>query len=435
MKRFIYTIILLAVAATSGTAQMSKATKSAFALTNATIYTVSEAGVLEEATLLIEDGEITAIGTNVEVPAGAETIDCEGKRIYPGFIDGGTRLGLVEVNSLEETRDYREIGEITPHVQALTAVNPNSVSIPVTRVSGVTTVIAAPTGGLFPGTSALINLHGYTPKQMYAGFKAVCMAFPSSARRGRYDRRSDEKIKKEREEAMQQLKDSWENAELYARIDSAHREDPEANEAPDYYPEMAALAEVITGERKLMIEVNSAHDILDAIDWSEENNVEPIFTGVSEGWRVAEQLAEANIPVVTGPVISIPTREADRFDKAYANAGLMDDAGVTVAIRTNEAENVRNLPYHAGFAAAYGMDPEAALAAVTRVPAEMFGVSDRLGTLEEGKEANLFVCDGDPFETRTTVNHVFISGWKIPNDSRHIRLYQEFLEREPGLTK
>ena len=427
--------MILGVSTTTASAQMSKATRATFALTNATIYTVSEAGVLEDATLIIQNGEITAIGTNVEVPAGAETINCEGKRIYPGMIDGGTRLGLVEVNSLEESRDYREIGEITPHVQALTAVNPSSVSIPVTRVSGVTTVIAAPTGGLFPGTSALINLHGYTPKQMYAGFKAVSLAFPSSARRGRYDGRSDEKIAEEQEESMEQLRDAWQNAELYARIDSAHREDPEANEAPDYYPEMAALAEVVTGERKMMIEVNSAHDILDAIKWCEEHDVKPIFTGVSEGWRVADELAEADIPVVTGPVISIPTRAADRFDKAYANAGLMHDAGVTVAIRTNETENVRNLPYHAGFAAAYGMGTEAALAAVTRVPAEIFGVDDTLGTLEEGKAANLFVCDGDPFETRTTVNHVFISGWKIPNDSRHIRLYQEFLEREPGLTK
>ncbi|NET31599.1 MAG: amidohydrolase family protein, partial [Cyanothece sp. SIO1E1] len=172
-----------------------------------------------------------------------------------------------------------------------------------------------------------------------------------------------------------------------------------------------------------------------AIKWVTEKKVKAIFTGVAEGWRVADKIAAANIPVITGPMLSMPTRTSDRYDTPYANAGKMHKAGVKVAIRSNETENVRNLPYNAGFAAAYGMGKEAALKAVTIVPAEIFGVADRLGSLEKGKSATLFVTDGDPFETKTHVKHLFIDGWSVPLDSRHIRLYNEFLERSPGLEK
>ena len=166
-----------------------------------------------------------------------------------------------------------------------------------------------------------------------------------------------------------------------------------------------------------------------------ENNVDAVLCGVSEGWRAAKEIAEANVPVITGPVLRNPTRAYDRYDRPYANAGAMQKAGVKVAIRTNEIENVRNLPYHAGFAVTYGMDKKEALKAVTIVPAEIFGVSDMYGSLEKGKVANLFVTDGDPFETKTQVKYVFIDGWNIPLVSRHTQLYEEYLERSPGVKK
>ncbi|RMG19760.1 MAG: amidohydrolase, partial [Bacteroidetes bacterium] len=285
----------------------------------------------------------------------------------------------------------------------------------------------------FSGTAALINLHGYTPQQMYAGFKGVVLNFPSTGRRGRFDRRSDEDIKKASERALKRLNESWELAKTYTQLEDAYKAGKGA--APEYYPEMAALAPVVRGETKLLVEVNRAADIKAAIKWVQDNQLDAIFTGVAEGWRVADELAEAKIPVITGPVFSTPTRASDRYDRPYANPGIMQKAGVKVALRSNESENVRNLPFNAGFAAAYGMGREEALKAVTIVPAEIFGVADQLGSLEVGKLANLIVTDGDPFETRTHIHHVFIEGWKIPLDSRHIRLYNEFLERQPGLSK
>ncbi|MEL7003863.1 MAG: amidohydrolase family protein [Bacteroidota bacterium] len=413
--------------------QIAKGKQGVFALTNATIETVTK-GTIQNGTLIIKDGKIDALGQGVATPSGAEVIDCSGLTIYPGMIDGGTRLGLVEVNSDPRTRDYSELGEVIPHIKALTAINPNSALIPVTRVSGVTTSLAVPSGGLFSGTAALINLHGYNPDQMFAGFEGVVMNFPTSGRRGRFDRRSDEDIKKAAEKSLKNLENVWSRLKQYHEIDSAINAGS-TNETLGYYPEMETLLPVYRGEVTMIINVNAAKDIKAAIDWVEGKNLKVVFGGVSEGWRVAEDLAKASIPVITGPVLSNPTRAYDRYDRPYANAGLMQKAGVKVAIRTSDAENVRNLPYNAGFAATYGMGREEALKAITIVPAEIFGVNDKIGSLEVGKHANLFVADGDPFETKTNVKHVFIQGWMIPMESRQTKLYDEFLERQPGLKK
>jgi imidazolonepropionase-like amidohydrolase len=395
-----------------------------FLLQNATVVTITK-GVLNNTSVLVEDGKIKEIGANIAAN-GAEVIDCSGKFIYPGMIDGGTKLGLVEVNSVPETVDYAEIGNFTPNMQALTAVNPNSVAIPVTRVSGVTTVLTVPAGGLFPGTAALINLNGYTPDQMYAGFKGIVMNFPSSGRRGRFDRRSDDDIKKANEKALKEANELWDNAKSYESLVKSGAE-------LEYYPEMAQFSKATTGELPLLIEVNAAADIQAAIKWIEGKGAKVIFTGVAEGWRVADEIAKAGIPVITGPIQSLPTRDSDRYDAPYANAGKMVKAGVKVAIRTDDQENVRNLPFFAAFAAAYGMGKEEAWKAVTINPAEIFGLADKYGSVEVGKVANLIVADGDPFETKTNIMHVFIEGYRMPLSNRQIRLYQEFLDRSPGL--
>ena len=395
-----------------------------FLLQNATVVTITK-GTLTNTSVLVENGKITQIGANLSA-GDAEVIDCTGMFVYPGMIDSGTRLGMVEVSSVPETVDYAEIGNVTPNMQALTTINPNAEAIGVTRVSGVTTVLAVPTGGLFPGTAALINLNGYTPDQMFGGFKAVVMNFPSSGRRGRFDRRSDDDIKKDAEKAMKEADEIWNNAKNYLELKNA-------GASLQYYPEMEHLSKVLSKELPLLIQVNAASDIQNAIKWVEGKDIRVIFSGVAEGWRVADEIAKAGIPVITGPVQDLPTRQSDRYDAAYANAGRMAKAGVKVALRTDEEENVRNLPFHAAFAAAYGLGKEEAWKAVTINPAEIMGIADQYGSVEVGKRANLIVSTGDPFETRTQIMHVFIDGYRIPLSNRHIRLYQEFLERSPGL--
>ncbi|MBK8655713.1 MAG: amidohydrolase family protein [Haliscomenobacter sp.] len=427
-----FLILFMLLAATALSAQVAKPRKGTFALTNATIETITNGA--QKGTLLIQNGKIAAMGASVTIPAGAETFDCSGLTIYPGMIDGGSSVGLSEVSSISLTNDYDEIGDITPQMEALTAVNPNGAAIPVTRVSGVTTTLVVPQNGLLPGTAALINLVGYTPDQMYAGAKVMAMNFPSAGRRGFFDQRSEEDIKKEVERNQKAMNEVFDQAALFARIDSAAQKDPSLKK--DFNPEMQALAKVVRGELPLMIEVNSAEDIKAAIKWVAERKLKRvIFSGVAEGWRVAEEIAKAGIPVITGPVLALPTRASDPYDAPYANPGLMHKAGVKVALRTSSAENARRLPYNAGFAAAYGMGREAALRAVTIVPAQIFGVDKEMGSLEVGKDATLFVSTGDPFETKTLIKYLFIDGYLVPIDSRHIQLYNEFLNRATGVEK
>lgn len=402
--------------------QVEKAYTGIFLLKNGKVETVFEGTI--DADVLIADGLIKEVAENIVHP-GAQQIDCKDMIIYPGMIDSGTKLGLVEIGSVSLTQDHNEIGEFTPHMDALTAINPSSVNIPVNRVNGITSVLAVPSGGRFPGQAALINLHGYTPKQMYAGFKAVVFNFPSTGRRGRWDRRSDEDIEKAEKKAKKKLKSFWEQVKLQAQLTKDNKN--------KYNPQLDALVPVANNEASLLIEVNKKTDILSAISWVNENKVKAIFTGVKEGFRVADSLAKYDIPVITGPILDNPSRSSDHYTTAYANAGKMQKAGVRVAIRTNETENVRNLPYNAGFAAAYGMGWREAFKAVTVVPAEIFGLSDKYGTIERGKVANLFVADGDPFETKTNIKHLFINGWNVPLESRHTLLYNEFLDRDPGI--
>lgn len=438
-RLFLLCALLLGLAAAlpdAATAQKEPGRQGVFALTNAQIV-VSPTDTISSGTVVIRDDSIAAVGSGVAAPNGAEVIDCSGQTVYAGLIDGGTRLGIEEVGSLSETQDFNEIGEVTAHMNALTAVNPNSVHIPVTRVHGITTVITEPSNGMLPGTAALIDLHGYTPRQMHAaGVTLTKLDFPSVGRQGPSDDRSPETIEKESQKALDKLNEVWDKAERYARIDSSVTA-AEGRRQPEYIPAMEGLLPVIRGEQPLMITANAASDISVALDWAEERGVldQVILSGAMEGWRVADEIAEASVPVLVGSVMQPPSRESDRYDRAYETPSLLRDAGVTVALRSGKTENVRNLVFHAGFAASHGLGKSGALRAVTTAPAEIFGIDDLVGTVEAGKKANLFVADGDPFQPTTDVQHLFIEGYKLPLENRQTKLRDEFLNRTPGLSE
>lgn len=345
---------------------------------------------------------------------------------------------------MEETRDFAEIGAITPHMQAISAVNPTSIHFPIARVNGVTAGLATPSSGLIPGTAALLHYHGYTPAQMDLGFRGVIVDFPSAARRGRFDRRSQADRDRQAREQRERLTETWEQAQLFARITDADPGTPETNRQREYAPEMEAMLPVVRGQAPFLIEANRAQDILDAIEWVQARNAPAVLMGVLEGWRVADRIAASGIPVIAGPVQALPLRESDRYDLPYANAGMLHAAGVQVALRTtalgmSDAQNTRNLPFHAGFAATYGepfgFGRQQALEAITIVPARIFGLENEIGSLEAGKRATLFVATGDAFETETQVTHLFIDGYRVPLTSRQRALYEEYIHRVPGVTK
>ncbi len=431
------TLLVALLLALPAHAQKQPGFQGPFALTNAQVI-VAPGDTLDDGTVVIRDDSIAAVGPNVSVPSDAQAFDLSGQMVYPGFIDSGTHLGLAEIGSLPETQDFNEIGDLTAHMNALTAVNPSTVHVPTTRAHGITSVITEPENGILPGTAALIGLHGYTPEQMHLGDVTLTkLNFPSVGRQGPSDARSPKTIQKEAEKALTQLNDLWAQAERYARIDSAVAEQPEARRQPEFVPAMEGLLPVIRGEQPLMISANAAADISKALDWAEERGVldQLILSGALEGWRVADEIAAANVPVLVGSIMQPPSRESDRYDKAYRTPSLLHDAGVTVALRSGKTENVRNLVFHAGFAAAHGLGKTEALRAITTTPARIFGVADQVGTIEAGKRANLFVADGDPLQPATDVQHLFIDGYKLPLENRATKLYDEFRNRNPGLTK
>lgn len=420
-------VLLLGMSAEAQITQ--KAEYGKFAITNATIHTVTN-GVIENGIVLIDGEKIAYVGQNAKITGDYKRINAAGKHVYPGFMDAGTQLGLQEIGAVAVTRDQAELGEFNPHVRAFTAINPSSVSIPVTRVNGVTHVISMPVSGRLSGKATLIDLYGYSPDSMAVTPNAAMhLNWPTAKKGGWWDDRSDDEVEKAYQKNLKELNDFWSKAEFYDQMMTAYRQNPSGKEHPDADKKMQAMREVVNGDIPVIISVDAKQDILNVIEWTKKHSDGRfILAGVQEGWRVADQIAEAGLPCLVSTLYT-PERDYDNYQRPYQNPGILHKAGVKVAIATGEVENVRNAPYHAGFAANYGLGKQEALKAITINPAEIFGIDDRLGSIEEGKQANLFIAEGDPFEPMNHITQVFIRGYKIPMVSRHTQLYDEYLHR------
>jgi len=402
------------------------------AITNATLVTVT-GGTVENGTLLIQGDRITALGTDVDVPPGVEVIDARGLCVYPGMIDATTSLGLYEVGAVRATVDASEMGTYNPHIEAAVAINPHSVHIPISRVNGITSALVVPGGAVISGQSALINLNGWTPEEMVVKAPVgIHIQFPrlprqddESGQRPLSQKKKDTKERTEKE--IKALMDVFKKAKRYAATWEAYMKSMKPP-APAKDLMLEALVPVVNRELPVIVSVQMERDIKNAVDFVDTLNIKAIFHGVTEGWKVAPLLSKKSIPVLVGPVMVSPGPE-DPYDAIYANAGVLHKAGVKIAFVTESAPDVRSLPYHAGMAAAFGLPREQALKAVTIYPAEIFGVADKLGSLEVGKLANVIVTDGDPLEMRTQIKHVFIAGQKIPMTSKHKALYETFRKR------
>jgi len=401
-----------------------------FAITNVTIHTVSN-GLIENGVVLIENDKIAFVGKNVKISDDYRVIDATDKHIYPGFIDSRTYLGLREISAIPVTIDHREVGSFNPEMTAFTAINPHSAAIPVARVEGVTNVISLPASGRISGKATLLDLWGYTPDSMAVQkISALQLNWPSVMGFGRFDSRSEKEIKEQYEKDIKELNEFWSKSETYHRMMTEFNLDPANKKQPDKNQKLDAMRDVLNGEIPVILSVDREKDILNALKWiQEKERVRFVLSGVSEGWRVAEEIADAGVPVIVSTLYT-PRRPYDNYQRPYQNPGLLAEAGVKVIFGTGETENVRNVVYNAGFATAYGMDRIEAFKGLTLYAAEVWGVDDRLGSIEEGKQANLFIADGDPFEPGTQIEHVFIKGLKIPMISRHTQLYEEFLDRD-----
>jgi imidazolonepropionase-like amidohydrolase len=413
-------------------AAQAGAAENATAIVGGRIVPVS-GPVIERGTVLIQGGKIAAVGAEVAVPEGATVVDASGKTVYPGLIDALTTLGLTEIGSVPGSVDITETGEVNPQARAWIAVHAQSELIPVARANGITAVLAAPQGGLLAGQSAVVRLAGSTPDALAVKQPAAMhVTYPTGRPAPDLSRFFDEpelktfeerqkEKRKNQEKALARLKDLLENAKAYAAA-RAGGTPPAADLV------LEALAPAALGTVPVVVRADAEDDIRGAVAFAEQRGLKLIVAGGLEAWRVADLLKQKDVAVLLN-VDRLPLRESDPYDAAYANAAALARAGVRFAIVSDDASQVRNLPYEAAMARAFGLPAEAALRAITLSPAEILGVADRMGSLEPGKDANLFVATGDIMDHRSEVTHVFIDGAPQSLETRHTRLYREFKDR------
>lgn len=407
-----------------------------YAISGARIVTVSGPSI-ESGTVVIRNGKIEAVGAGIAVPAGAQEIDGRGLSVYPGMIDLGTSMGLIEIGSgARGTVDTSEIGDMNPNAQAIVAINPHSAHIGVTRVGGVTTVLSLPTGNIISGQAALINLDGSTPREMaVTPLAALSINYPTVSTvsfDGFFNPQEvniNEAIKT-RDTQLDQLRDLLREAEAYGKAQDAYARD-NTLPRPKESVVLAALVPYVRGEKPVIFTAGRDVEIRGAVRFAEEMKLKPIIWGGDEAWRAAAFLKEHNVPVILTGVLNLPSREDDYYDSLYENAAKLQKAGVRFCISTGDSgAHVRDLPFQAGMAASFGLPRDEAVKAVTLYPAQIMNVADRMGSIEAGKMANLVVTDGDLLEARTHVRYVFIGGRQIPLVSRHTELYDSFKDRK-----
>ncbi len=385
-------------------------------------------------TIVISDGKIMAIGSNVTVPAGARVIDGTGLSVYPGMMDASTAMGLAEITQgAAATVDNAESGSWNPNAQALWGIDPHSAHIGVTRVVGITHVISSPTGSILAGQSALINMAGFTAPEMAVVPRiATVIQLPGSGGRGggRFGGGAAATPAAEGSTPLDSLKQMLGDARAYKVAVEAYAKD-KTLPRPTTDLVLASLGPAVSGEMPVIFPAQSVNQIKEAVKFAEEQKLKPIVVGGRDAWRMTDYLVEHKVPIIYTGTLGFPTYEDDGYDAAYAAPGKLRAAGVMFAIASGEENpDVRNLPYNAGMAAAFGLSKDDALKSVTLWPAEIFGVADKLGTLEVGKIANIVVTNGDMLEARTDTKYLFIDGRNVPLATKHSELYDTFKDRK-----
>jgi imidazolonepropionase-like amidohydrolase len=431
-KAFILAMLLAPAAFAQSVIINSPGKKLTVAIRNATIVPVSSA-TIPNGTIVFSNGVITAVGANATIPANATVIDGTGLFVYPGLIDAGSHVGLEEISAVPGTVDTAELGDINPNARAEVAVNPHSNVIPVTRVNGITSVVTEPEGGIISGSSAMMNLAGWTPQEMTLKAPlAMHIHFPRLRTNPFDETPQDEEAAKDASKnytkQIDKLRDTFRDAQAYAKASAARTQNASVKRI-DRDLILEALVPVVEGREPVVMHANLERDIRAALKFADEFKLKVILADADDVARVIPELKSRNIPVILGPILSLPPREDDPYDLIFSNAKTLNDAGIAFAIQSQDSHNARNLPYHAAACAAFGLPKDVALRSVTLAPAQIFGVADKIGSLETGKLANIIVTDGDPLEIVTHVKRLFIAGEEITLDTNQTLLYEKFRKR------
>lgn len=424
--------IQVAVAAAILAAPFGAAAAQTIAITGAKVYPVRGAPI-ENGTVLIRDGRIAAVGATVDIPADAQRVDARGKVVTPGFINSGTQLGLVDIGFASGPTDQAARGkeQVAAAFRVWDGLNPANIYIAPARQDGITSVVVAPGGGqLIAGQAALIDNAGTTAAEMVRRAPVAMLAQVGNSQGAGVGARG---------ELLGKVREVLGDARDYARRRSAF-ESGQTREFAASRADLEALQPVLAGRVPMVIAADRASDITAALNLAKDFGLRIMIAGGAEAWEVAPALAAAKVPVITGAMNNIPG-DFSSLGMRQENAAILARAGVPVALVGNagggdeELFNVRNVRFEAGNAVAYGMAWDAALRAVTLTPAELFGVSDKVGALAPGMDANVVVWSGDPFEFATRAEHVYVRGVEDNAPTRQDLLTARYNHLPPEYTQ
>jgi imidazolonepropionase-like amidohydrolase len=396
--------------------------KQPIALKNAKVYTITQ-GTMDGATIVFDKGKIIAVGKNVDIPANAEVIDCTGKSIYPGFIAAESTLGLVEIEAVRATRDNVETGSYNPNAKASTAYNPDSEVIPTIRHNGVLIAHIVPEGGNISGKSAIMQLDGWTKEdialqQNYAMIVNIPYLGVNSAP---WINKSAEEQIKDAENNLRELKNYFAKAKMY----SVAARNGLAENAQDI--RLEAMRPIFEKQMPVMFSAMKKEQILAALEIISEHKLNGIISGASEAHLCLEELQLARVPIILPRTHSLPRNDDAGYDEPFTLPSILETAGINWAFTESSFWQQRNLPFNAGTAIAFGLGEEAALRGLTINPASILGISNRVGSLDIGKDATLFVSAGNALDALTNkIEHAYIQGKKVDLENRHTDLAKKY---------
>ncbi|MGH7445464.1 MAG: amidohydrolase family protein [Longimicrobiales bacterium] len=397
------------------------------ALTGGTIHTVTN-GVVENGTIVFENGVITAIGTDVAIPADAQRVDVSGRHIYPGLVDAYSAMGLQEIGAVDVTQDTDELGDFNPNVRAELAVNPESRHIGTARSNGVLVTITTPSGGIVSGLSAAMMLDGWTWETMTLKSGAALnlnWPDPDGEQRNRFGNDEDEEEEDEPSyaEQIRALRDMFAAARAY-------RDAQASGLAHDTDSRWKAMVPVVNGEVPVIVSASTVQQIQDAIAWAEAEDLRLVLRGAEDALFVADHLAAKQIPVLLTSTMESPDRSWQGYDANYSLPARLHAKGVPFAITGGaSAAYTHRLPWEAGVAVAFGLPAEEALRAITIYPARFLGIDDRVGSLEPGKDATLLITTGNPLDYLASVEQAYVQGRAIDMNDIFRQLYEKYSEK------
>lgn len=436
-RRLRFLVVLLASCAFTASAQQKPVV-----LKGGKLLTITH-GVIENGVLVMANGNIAAIGpaASVQVPRDAQIIDAHGMTVYPGLIDSETYLGLTEISAEPSTNDMIELSdEIMPHMHVYDAFHAESALIPVTRLNGITNAIVAPQDrDTLPGQDSFIQLGGRDADEMLM-VRDVAMPLNFTGDQRRNQSFEHAKFPFTRMGMAAQLRQAFLDAQDYAQrwadyqvkkadYDRGNNGGKAEKKTPPMPPKrdlkLEALVPYLQGKKPIVLAAEESSDLETAVNLAREFKLRFVLNHISHSQPVLDYVASLKVPVIVGPIYEEPKPE-ERFDAVYSLPAQLAKHGVKIAFASFEAHNSRNLPYQAGFATAFGLPYDEALKAITLNPAEIWGLADKLGSLDVGKTANVVVANGDPLDMKTDVKQVYINGQAIPMTSRQTRLRDEY---------